>query len=208
MYLRGDSIVYTPIHGDPRPIEVLRTDEIPLAGRHNVQNVMAALLAALAADLDPQALRDAVKSFRAMAHRLQPVADVSGVLFVDDSKATNPGSVIAALEAYDRPIVLIAGGKSKNTDFTELGRTIDQRAKALVVIGEAANEIAAHVNRKPIEHAGSMEEAVRRAQALAAPGDVVLLSPACASFDMFRSAEDRGEKFVAAVNDLSEPVNL
>ncbi len=208
MYLRGDSIIYTPVHGDPRAIEVLRIDEIPLAGRHNVQNVMAALLAALAADLDPQTLRDAVKSFSAMAHRLQPVADVGGVLFVDDSKATNPGSVIAALQAYQRPIVLIAGGKSKNTDFTELGRVIDERAKALIVIGEAADDLAAHVSRKPIEHAGTMDDAVRRAQALAASGDVVLLSPACASFDMFRSAEDRGEKFVAAVHALSETANL
>jgi len=173
-----------------------------------VQNVMAALLAALAADLDREALRDAVKSFSAMAHRLQPVGDVGGVLFVDDSKATNPGSVIAALEAYDRPIVLIAGGKSKNTDFTELGGAIDQHAKALVAIGEAADEIASHVSRARVERAGSMVDAVRRAQALAQAGDVVLLSPACASFDMFRSAEDRGEKFTAAVRGLSETAKL
>ena len=204
MYLRGDSIMYTPVHGDPRAVEVLRVDEIPLAGRHNVQNVMAALLAALAAELDREALRDAVKSFSAMAHRLQPVADMAGVLFVDDSKATNPGSVIAALEAYDRPIVLIAGGKSKNTDFTELGRAIDARTKALIVIGEAAGDIAAHVSRTPVERAESMQDAVHRARALAQPGDVVLLSPACASFDMFRSAEDRGEKFTAAVHALSD----
>ena len=205
MYLQGDTIVYTPVHGDPRPIELLHTGEIPLAGRHNVQNVMAALLAALAAGLDPQALRDAVKSFSAMAHRLQPVGEVGGVLFVDDSKATNPGSVIAALEAYERPIVLIAGGKSKYTDFSELGRAIDERAKALIAIGEAAGEIAAHVASAPVERAASMDEAVRRAQTLAQPGDVVLLSPACASFDMFRSAEDRGERFSAAVRALSEP---
>jgi UDP-N-acetylmuramoylalanine--D-glutamate ligase len=208
MFLHGDSIVYAPLHGDPRPIEVVRLDEIPLAGRHNVQNVMAALLAALAAGLDPQALRDAVHSFRAMAHRLQPVADLGGVLFVDDSKATNPGSVIAALQAYDRPIILIAGGKAKNTDFTELGRAIDQRAKRLIVIGEAADDIAAHVKRSPIEHAGSIREAVARAHALAKPGDVVLLSPACASFDMFKSAEDRGEKFTAAVHAITEPAAL
>lgn len=204
MYLRGDSIMYTPVHGDPRAVEVLRVDEIPLAGRHNVQNVMAALLAALAADLDREALRDAVKSFSAMAHRLQPVADMAGVLFVDDSKATNPGSVIAALEAYDRPIVLIAGGKSKNTDFTELGRAIDTHTKALIVMGEAAADIAAHVSRTAVERADSMQDAVRRARTLAQSGDVVLLSPACASFDMFRSAEDRGEKFTAAVHSLSD----
>jgi UDP-N-acetylmuramoylalanine--D-glutamate ligase len=124
-------------------------------------------------------------------------------VYVDDSKATNPGSVIAALEAYDRPIVLIAGGKSKNTDFAELGRVVDDRAKALVLIGEAADEIAACVRRAPVQRAGSMEDAVRIAQTLAQPGDVVLLSPACASFDMFRSAEDRGEQFAAAVQRLS-----
>lgn len=208
MFLHGDAIVYTPVHGDPRPVEIMKTGEIPLAGRHNVQNVMAALLAALAANLDPHALREAVMSFSAMAHRLQPVSEIGGVLYVDDSKATNPGSVVAALHAYERPIVLIAGGKSKNTDFTELGRVIDARAKALVTIGEAADEIAAHVSRKPVERAHSMEDAVQRARALAAPGDVVLLSPACASFDMFRNAEERGDKFVAAVHAIEEPAKL
>lgn len=208
MFLHGDTIVFTPLHGDPRPIDILRIDEIPLAGRHNVQNVMAALLAALAAGLDPQALRDAVHSFSAMAHRLQPVSDAGGVLFVDDSKATNPGSVIAALEAYDRPIVLIAGGKSKNTDFSELGAVIDKRAKAVVLIGEAADDLAAHIKRAPIDRAGSMTDAVRRAHSLASAGDVVLLSPACASFDMFRSAEDRGEQFTNAVHAISEPAPL
>ena len=204
MYLRGDTIVYAPFAGDPRPIDMVSTSEIPLAGRHNVQNVMAALLAALAVGLDPNALRDAVKSFTGMAHRLQPVGSVGDVLFIDDSKATNPGSAIAALQSYDRPIVLIAGGKSKNTDFTELGRVIDERARALIVIGEAASDLAAHVYRTPIEHAGSMEEAVRLAATLAKPGDVVLLSPACASFDMFQSAEDRGLQFIAAVHALPE----
>jgi UDP-N-acetylmuramoylalanine--D-glutamate ligase len=207
MYLRGNTIMYTPFSGDPRAIEIVDRDEIPLAGKHNVQNVMAALLAALAAGVEPARLRDAVKSFTAMKHRLQPVAEIGNVLFVDDSKATNPGSAIAALRAYDRPIVLIAGGKSKNTDFTELGRVIDERVKGLIVIGEAANEIAAHVYRTPIEHATSMEDAVQRAMALAKPGDAVLLSPACASFDMFDSAEDRGDRFIAAVSALKEPAH-
>jgi UDP-N-acetylmuramoylalanine--D-glutamate ligase len=204
MYLHGDKIVYTPIAGDPRAIEILSTQEIPLAGRQNVQNVMAALLAALAIGLDPIALREAVKTFSAMAHRLQPVATIDDVLYVDDSKATNPGSVIAALQSYDRPIVLIAGGKSKNTDFTELGRVIDERAQALVVIGEAAADLAAHVYRTPVVHSASMDDAVHQASSLAKPGSVVLLSPACASFDMFQSAEDRGRKFIAAVKARAE----
>ena len=204
MCLQGDSIVYKPADGESGAIEILRRGDIPLAGMHNVQNVMAALLAALAAGLDPLALREGVRSFTGMAHRLQAVAEIDGVLFVDDSKATNPGSVIAALQAYDRPIVLIAGGKSKNTDFTELGRVIDRRAKALVVIGEAAEDLAAHVARTPVERADSMQAAVQRARELARAGDAVLLSPACASFDMFQSAEDRGRRFIAAVESLQE----
>lgn len=199
MYLRDGALTYSPVTGDPRPVQIANRSDIPLAGLHNVQNVMAASLAALAAGIEPQKLRDAIRSFNPMSHRMQPVGEVEGVLYVDDSKATNPGAVIAALRSYDKPIVLIAGGKPKNTDFTDLGRIVDERARAIVVIGEAADEIAAHVYRTPVTRAASMEDAVRAAQALAQPGDVVLLSPACASFDMFESAEDRGQKFTDAV---------
>jgi len=202
MYLHGDDITYAPIAGDPRPVTVLPCDEIPLAGRHNVANVMAALLAALAIGCDRETLHQAVKTFKPMPHRLEPVGEIEGILYVDDSKSTNPGSVIAALRAYDRAVVLIAGGRSKGTDFVELGVAIRQRAKALVTIGEAAAEIAQHAGGVPIANATSMSDAVRKARAFAAAGDVVLLSPGCASFDMFNSAEDRGEKFVAAVNAL------
>ncbi|MDE2482590.1 MAG: UDP-N-acetylmuramoyl-L-alanine--D-glutamate ligase [bacterium] len=204
IYLHGDAIVYAPIAGDPRPIAVLHRDEIPLAGEHNVQNVMAALLAAFAVGCEAEPLRAAVASFRPMPHRLEPVAEIGGVLYVDDSKSTNPGSVVAALHAYERPIVLIAGGRSKGTDFAELGTALRSRAKALVAIGEAAEEIASHAGEVHVVRAESMDDAVARARALASPGDVVLLSPGCASFDMFRSAEDRGERFAAAVRALRE----
>jgi UDP-N-acetylmuramoylalanine--D-glutamate ligase len=205
IYLRGDDIIYAPISGDPRPVKVMRKDEIPLAGAHNVQNVMAALLAAYAVGCETAPLREAVMSFRAMPHRLENVDEIDGVLYVDDSKSTNPGSVVAALHAYTRPIVLIAGGRAKGTDFIEMGVAIRQRAKALVVMGEAGNEIASHAKGTEIEHAASMIEAVQKARELASSGDVVLLSPGCASFDMFRSAEDRGEQFAAAVHALREP---
>ncbi len=204
IYLRDDAIIYAPIAGDPRPVTVLHRSDIPLAGEHNVQNVMAALLAALAVGCDVEPLRAAVRTFRPMPHRLEPVAEIDGVLYVDDSKSTNPGSVVAALHAYERPVVLIAGGRSKGTGFAELSEALSARAKALVVIGEAAGEIAAHAGEVHTERAGSMEEAVTTARALASPGDVVLLSPGCASFDMFRSAEHRGECFAAAVNALRE----
>ena len=204
IYVHGDSIVYAPISGDPRPVIVMRKDKIPLAGAHNVQNVMAALLAAYAVGCETAALRDAVKSFVAMPHRLQPVDEIDGVLYVDDSKSTNPGSVVAALHAYDRPIVLIAGGRAKGTDFLEMGVAARQRAKALVLIGEAADVIAQTAKGVETVRADSMIDAVRKARELAASGDLVLLSPGCASFDMFRSAEDRGEQFTAAVHALRQ----
>jgi UDP-N-acetylmuramoylalanine--D-glutamate ligase len=204
IYVHDGAILYNPISGDPRPVAVMRKDEIPLAGEHNVQNVMAALLAAFAVGCELPQLREGVKSFRAMPHRLEPVQEIDGVLYIDDSKSTNPGSVVAALHAYKRPIVLIAGGRSKGTDFVEMGVTIRQRAKALVLIGEAASEIEAQAKGTETVRASSMIDAVHQARALARPGDVVLLSPGCASFDMFRSAEDRGEQFVSAVNAMWE----
>ena len=164
MYLQDETIVYAPISGDPRPVAVIDTAEIPLAGRHNVQNVMAALLAALAIGCEPERLRAGVRSFRPMPHRLEPVGEFGGVLYVDDSKSTNPGSVIAALDAYDRPVILIAGGRSKGTDFAEMGDAISRKAKLLIAIGEAAGEIASHVRAIETRRAGSMIDAVRDAR--------------------------------------------
>jgi UDP-N-acetylmuramoylalanine--D-glutamate ligase len=202
LYLRNhELIVYAPPTGDPRPVDILPVREIALLGRHNVENVMGAVLVALAAGLPVDAIREGVRSFRPLGHRLEPVAEIDGVQYVDDSKATNPGSVIAAMRAFaERPIVVIAGGKSKGTDFAEMGKVLSSRAKAVVLIGDAAEEIAGFVKRAKVELASSMEDAVARARDLADPGDVILLSPGCASFDMFRSAEDRGEQFAAAVH--------
>lgn len=204
MFERDGTLWYAPVTGDPLPVPALHERDIPLAGQHNVQNVMAALLAALAVGCDIDALRAAVKTFAPMAHRLQPVGEIDGVLYVDDSKSTNPGSVEAALRAYDRPIVLIAGGRAKGTAFDEMAQTIDERAKAVVLIGEAADEIAARVTRAEIVKAATLADAVREACERATRGDVVLLSPGCASFDMFRSAEDRGEQFTALVARIRE----
>ena len=199
LYVRDERIIYAPPTGDPRPIEIMPLGEIPLRGRHNASNVLAALLVGLSAGLDPEPLRAAVRDFQPLAHRLQTVAERDGVTYVDDSKSTNPGSVVAALEAFSQPVVLLAGGKSKRTDFAAMGAAIDARAKALVVFGEAADEIASAVKR-PSERAASLDEAVSIARGLAAPGDVVLLSPGCASFDAFASAEARGDAFARAAN--------
>ncbi len=205
MYLRDGMLIYAPIGGDPRPVPLVSRDEIPLRGEHNVRNAMAALLAALAVGVQAAGLRDAIRTFEPMPHRLRTVAEIDGVRYVDDSKATNPASVVAALLAYDAPIVLIAGGRSKGTSFAEMGAAIAERASALIAIGESASEIARAASGVTVVRADSMDEAVRRARELAAPGGVVLLSPGCASFDMFDSAEDRGERFAAAVAALREP---
>jgi UDP-N-acetylmuramoylalanine--D-glutamate ligase len=205
MYLRDGIVTYAPVRGDPRPVGLLARNEIPLPGEHNVRNAMAALLAALAIGCPPDALSGAIRSFAPMPHRLEPVAEIDGVLYVDDSKSTNPSSVIAALRSYERPIVLIAGGRSKGNEFGEMGSEIQHRVKALVAIGESADEIRRAAGGVAVVDASSMEEAVHRARSLAAAGDVVLLSPGCASFDMFVSAEDRGEQFSAAVASQREP---
>jgi UDP-N-acetylmuramoylalanine--D-glutamate ligase len=203
LYVRHERITYAPPMGDPRPVEIMPVSEIPLLGRHNVSNVLAALSIGLAAGLDPEALRAGVREFTALPHRLQHVALQDGVTFVDDSKSTNPGSVVAALESFSAPIVLIAGGKSKRTDFRAMGAAIAKRTKAVILIGEAADEIAAAVDSTSTARAESMAEAVTMARALATPGDIVLLSPGCASFDMFASAEARGDAFAHAAMGLA-----
>lgn len=205
MYVREGVVTYAPIFGDPRPVPIVPRDEIPLAGDHNVRNAMAALLAALAVGCRPSALREAIATFAPMPHRLEPVAEIDGVRYVDDSKSTNPSALIAALQTFDAPIVLIAGGRSKGSAFDECGDAIRARATAVVAIGESAEEILRAAGGVAGVRATSMEEAVRRARELAAPGGVVLLSPGCASFDMFASAEDRGERFAAAVAALRQP---
>ncbi len=205
IYVRDGMVIYAPVAGDPRPVPILPRDEIPLAGEHNVRNAMAALLAAIAVGCSPEALREAIRSFEPMSHRLRTIAEIDGVRYVDDSKSTNPASVIAALRTYDSPIVLIAGGRSKGLDFRAMGAEIRARASALVTIGESASDIRRVATGVPAAAASSMDEAVRRAREFAVPGGIVLLSPGCASFDMFASAEDRGEQFATAVEALREP---
>ncbi|MBV8150567.1 MAG: UDP-N-acetylmuramoyl-L-alanine--D-glutamate ligase, partial [Candidatus Eremiobacteraeota bacterium] len=204
LYLRGGAkVIYAPPVGDPRPIDVLEVADIPLRGAHNVDNVMAAALMALAAGVDLPPIREAVRSFQPLPHRLTEVGTIDGVTYVDDSKATNPGAVIAALRTFaESKIVLIAGGKAKGTDFADLGKAISSRTRGVILIGEAADELATVIKRAKVARAESMEGAVEAAAGLARRGDVVLLSPGCASFDMFASAEARGDAFVEAVRRL------
>ena len=184
------------------PRRVLERSDISLPGTHNLENVLAAVLVAFSVGVDAKTLAESIPAFEPMEHRLETVAEIDGVRYVDDSKATNPAAVVAALQAYDSPVVLIAGGKSKGSDFSELGEAIEARVKRLILIGESAEDIKRASGGTRATHASTIEHAVEIARRSAIAGDVVLLSPACASFDMFRSAEERGERFAAAVREL------
>jgi UDP-N-acetylmuramoylalanine--D-glutamate ligase len=188
---------------------VIAIRDLKIKGAHNVANAMAAYLAASLALMrgteigtHDDALVEGLRTFEPLAHRLQTVATAAGVIWVDDSKASNPDAVVKALHAFDGPIILIAGGRSKRTDFAGLAKAASDRAKLIVLIGESAREIGSLLERGPIVYADSMTTAVAAAAETAAPGDVVLLSPGCSSFDMFDSAEQRGDAFVAAVRGL------
>ncbi len=180
-----------------------------LVGRHNHENALAALLAARLVGATPSEARRALLEFRALAHRMELVADSAGVVFYDDSKGTNVGAVTAALSGFPRPVVLIAGGKDKGGDYAPLAEVFGRVGRAVVLIGEAADAIAAAFGKfvapEQIVRAVSLEEAVRKAMALAQSGDAVVLSPACSSFDMFRDYAHRAEIFRGAVKAVVGP---
>jgi UDP-N-acetylmuramoylalanine--D-glutamate ligase len=176
-----------------------------LPGVHNRENLLAALLAAFAAGADPQRAARAIGDFRGLPHRTEIVRRRAGVTWVNDSKGTNVGAALRSLESFEAPIVWIAGGKDKDLDFRPLAPVLEERARAAILIGQAAPKLAvALAGSVPLHEAGDLERAVALANELARPGDVVLLSPACASFDQFRSYEHRGERFRAAVEALPE----
>jgi UDP-N-acetylmuramoylalanine--D-glutamate ligase len=178
--------------------------EITLRGQHNVENVLAATACALWTGMAPSAIRRGIAAFRGVAHRIERVHDDRGVVYYNDSKGTNVDSTIKALQSFTEPVILIAGGKGKGQDFAPLGAAAQGRVRRAVLIGQDRAQIAAALARAgvPTESAESMEEAVRRAREAARVGDVVLLSPACASFDMFRNFEHRGDVFKAVVRAL------
>jgi len=182
---------------------VLDLREALLTGAHNRENIAAAALATLAAGGTAAGIQQAIKQFQGLAHRLETVATINGVLYVDDSKGTNVDAVSRALESFCQPTVLIMGGRDKGGDYTALKPQLARSVKQLVVMGEAAATIAKQLKAAtPVENAADMAQAVRLAAAAAAPGDVVLLSPACSSFDMYESYAQRGDDFCKQVNAL------
>jgi UDP-N-acetylmuramoylalanine--D-glutamate ligase len=179
-----------------------------LHGRHNHHNAAAAIAAVRALDVPSAAIVEGLRRFEPLAHRMALVAELRGVRFYDDSKGTNVGAAVTALRGLSEPRgVLIAGGRDKQGSYAPLVEALRERGRAAVVLGEAADRIFAAIGGAvPVEHASDMDEAVRRAFRLAERGDAVLLSPACSSFDMFKSYADRGDRFRAAVVRLSSEV--
>ncbi|OAI18738.1 MULTISPECIES: UDP-N-acetylmuramoyl-L-alanine--D-glutamate ligase [Methylomonas] len=182
---------------------LMAANRLRLEGSHNLANALAALALGQAVGLSMTAMCDALRKFKGLPHRMQKIAEKAGAHWVNDSKATNVGACIAALQGYERKVILIAGGDAKGADMSELAPAVAEKAKAVVAMGKDADLIAAALQeRVPVHFAGNMKEAVRIAAGLACEGDTVLLSPACASLDQYRSYVDRGNKFAEAVMEL------
>jgi UDP-N-acetylmuramoylalanine--D-glutamate ligase len=178
---------------------------LPLEGRHNAANALAALALGVSVGLDEQIMCEALRKFKGLSHRMQRVAEIRGVTWVNDSKATNIGACVAALQGYARKVILIAGGDAKGADMNELTPVIKEKAKYVVLIGKDAGLIKQAINDcVPVYSANNMEQAVQIAAGLATVGESVLLSPACASIDQYKNYQDRGEKFTQAVLALAE----
>jgi len=183
--------------------EVMLVSEIPLKGAHNVENVLAGVCAGALMGCEPAKIRQAIQNFKAVEHRLEYVAIIKGVEYFNDSKATNVDATIKALESFPKNIHLILGGKDKGSDYTVLNDLLRERVKRVYTIGAAAEKIESHIKgAAEIVHAETLENAIRRASAVAEPGDVVLLAPACASFDQFQSYNHRGRVFKEVVRAL------
>jgi UDP-N-acetylmuramoylalanine--D-glutamate ligase len=182
---------------------IIKMGELKIRGIHNVYNSLAAALAARAMEVKDEIIRESLKAFEGVAHRLEFVREINGVKFINDSKATNVNSLWYALESFDEPIILIAGGRDKGNDYSKVYDLVKRKVKLIVAIGESKekiyNEFKTLTN---VIKVNSMEEAVKISFENASPGDVVLLSPACASFDMFEDYEHRGEVFKKLVNEL------
>jgi len=182
---------------------ILKMGELKIRGIHNVYNSLAAALAARAMEVRDEIIRESLKSFEGVPHRLEFVREINGVKFINDSKATNVNSLWYALESFDEPIILIAGGRDKGNDYSKVYDLVKRKVKTIIAIGESRDKIYNEFkDLTNVIKVDSMEEAVKRAYMEARPGDVVLLSPACASFDMFEDFEHRGEVFKKLVNEL------
>ena len=199
-FLRDDKIILRYDHEETD----VYLKELALGGKHNIYNSMAAALAAKATGIDNEIIRNSLKTFQPVEHRLEPVLSIKDVLYINDSKATNIDAAWYALECQKRPVVWIVGGTDKGNDYSILNNLVKEKVKAIVCLGVDNAKIHAAFEGMvgDMADALSADEAVRKAAAFASPGDVVLLSPCCASFDLFKNYEDRGAQFKAAVRNL------
>ena len=199
-FVRGNDILF---RCEGTEENVLKLADIPLAGSHNVENVLAAVAATRLAGTQPAAVAKGVRSFAGVEHRLEFVAEIGGVRFYNDSKATNVDATLKALDAFPGRILIILGGKDKGSDYTVLQPRLREKAVLALLIGAAASKIEKQIaGSVAIEQAGTIERAVETAANAARPGDVVLLAPACASFDQFQNYEHRGRVFKELVHQL------
>jgi UDP-N-acetylmuramoylalanine--D-glutamate ligase len=199
-FVRDGRILYRDPGGQR---EIMLVSEIPLKGAHNVENVLAGVCAGALMGCEPAKIREAIQNFKAVEHRLEYVATIKGVEYFNDSKATNVDATIKALESFPKNIHLILGGKDKGSDYTVLNDLLRERVKRVYTIGAAAEKIESHIKgAAEIVHAETLENAIRRAAGVAQAGDIVLLAPACASFDQFQSYNHRGRVFKEVVQNL------
>ncbi len=199
-YLRDGRIFFRDGKGQR---EIMQASDIPLKGGHNVENVLAAICIGAVMGCEDGSIAKAVRDFKAVEHRLEYVATIRGVDYYNDSKATNVDATMKALESFPANIHLILGGKDKDSDYTQLNDLLRQRVKRVYTIGTASEKIEAQIVGVEVDHSGTLETALRRASAIAAAGDVVLLAPACASFDQFQNYEHRGRAFKEIVHTLA-----
>src|SRR5208283_1566814 len=190
---KAEDIVVTHKGGEDL---VMKAQELPLAGAHNLENVLAAVMAARLAGVDAASIGKAVKAFAGVEHRLEFVTEIDGVKYYNDSKATNVDATLKALDAFPGRILIILGGKDKGSDYTVLQKPLREKAILALLIGAAADKIEKQIaGSLAIERASTLDRAVEIAAHAAQPGDIVLLAPACASFDQFQNYEQRGRVF-------------
>ncbi|MCR5429856.1 MAG: UDP-N-acetylmuramoyl-L-alanine--D-glutamate ligase [Eubacterium sp.] len=205
VYLDGEDIVYFDEELNAEPIKVCNKNQTTLVGIHNLENIMAAVAIAINMEVPVEKIRESVKNFKAVPHRIEYVNTINDVIYYNDSKGTNTDASIKAIEAMSRPTVLIAGGYDKDSSFDEWADAFEGKVKCLVVLGQTADQISETVKAKGFENVikvESLKEAVEKCYENAEPGDAVLLSPACASWGMFENYEQRGDMFKEFVNNL------
>jgi UDP-N-acetylmuramoylalanine--D-glutamate ligase len=202
-FLNGDWIVLS----NKEEEKLIRTSVIPLLGIHNQENIMASALVGHILGIPPSAIKEPIKSFRGLEHRLEKVTSIRGVDFYNDSKATNIDAASKSMQSFDRSIILILGGRDKGGDFKKLRKPVKKSVKRIILLGEAKEKIKTALEGiVPMEAVPSIEEAVRLGYSQAKPSDVVLLAPACTSFDMFQNFEERGEVFKREVLSLEKDI--